>query len=98
MNSHSNQSQDDKHTNKKKRQPPGMVKRLLNLKVCRKKVRATQRNEKQSHEVDDEKKQLVHDLVSIRHETADLICPICLKFICIATCASCGHCYCVVCI
>lgn len=84
---------------KTRRHPQSSVKRVLNLKVCRRKMRTTQREEKQeSREVEDERIEVMNDLASIRHETADLVCPICLKFICVATCAGCGHCYCYVCI
>lgn len=71
-------------------------KRSLNLKICsRKKLKLpVERTEAQVAEA----RELMTQLADIRHKEADLICPICLKFLCYASCAPCGHSFCEVCL
>ncbi len=72
-------------------------KRLLNLKICRKK-RDAEAAKLEIARRNAEAREVALEISSVVHKKADLICPICLKFICTATCCACGHAFCTVCI
>ena len=74
-----------------------LKKRLLNLKVCRKK-KDVEALKLETARRNAEAREVAIEISSIMHKKADLICPICLKFICTATCCACGHAFCTVCI
>lgn len=67
-------------------------------KVCKKKERRPVATPDASSEARDQQARLVSEVTSIRHESTDLICPICLKFVCHATLTECGHSFCDVCL
>ncbi len=77
------------HLRDKSGKQKGILKRLFNFKVC------SRKKQKSNPE---ESKKIIKTVASIRHQENDLICPICLKFICFTACASCGHCFCDMCI
>lgn len=72
-------------------------KRLFNLKVCRKK-KDVEALKLETARRNAEAREVAIEISSVVHKKADLICPICLKFICTATCCACGHAFCTVCI
>ena len=72
-------------------------KRLFNLKVCRKK-KDVEALKLETARRNAEAREVAIEISSVMHKKADLICPICLKFICTATCCACGHAFCTVCI
>lgn len=74
-----------------------LKKRLFNMKVCRKK-KDVEALKLETARRNAEAREVAIEISSIMHKKADLICPICLKFICTATCCACGHAFCTVCI
>lgn len=72
----------------------------LNWKICMKKKSKHSLQEKRIERMEELSKlpKLKTDLAAIRHMTPDVICPICLKFICQAVTSVCGHSFCDLCI
>jgi Zinc finger, C3HC4 type (RING finger) len=70
-------------------------KSLLNFKICKKKAMKTSQRKTDEYY---QQPKLLEEVVSIRHNTPDVICPICLKFMCHAAVASCGHSFCDICL
>ena len=76
-----------------------MKKRIMNIKICMKKKEKV--NEASKSAEANKKKEVREELTQLSqifHNKSDLICPICLKYICNAVCCTCGHAFCEVCI
>ena len=81
--------------NGKVRSPAKCRKTRLNWMICKRKSKKKVEKQRIPEPQAQEDK---FELARVRHTNADVICPICLKFMCQAVTANCGHSYCDLCV